>query len=45
MLEVFGIDVEKMNKVVLILDKLEKVGLAAVISELSEQGLSIQRFI
>ncbi|MCM3238692.1 histidine--tRNA ligase [Heyndrickxia oleronia] len=40
MLEVFGIDVEKMNKVVLILDKLEKVGLAAVISELSEQGLS-----
>lgn len=29
-----------MNKVVLILDKLEKVGLAAVISELSEQGLS-----
>lgn len=40
MLEVFGIEVEKMNKVVLILDKLEKVGLAAVISELSEQGLS-----
>lgn len=30
---------EKINKVVLILDKLEKVGLEAVLSELEEQGL------
>ena len=40
MLEVFGTESEKMNKVVLILDKLEKVGLEAVLSELRKQGLS-----
>jgi histidyl-tRNA synthetase len=40
MLEVFGTENEKINKVVLILDKLEKVGLEAVVSELSDQGLT-----
>jgi histidyl-tRNA synthetase len=40
MLEVFGTDAEKTNNVVLILDKLEKVGLDAVISELEIQVLS-----
>jgi histidyl-tRNA synthetase len=40
MLDVFGTDSEKINKVVLILDKLEKVGLEAVVSELNNQGLS-----
>ncbi|MCU9612693.1 histidine--tRNA ligase [Caldibacillus lycopersici] len=40
MLEVFNTPVDKINSVVLILDKLEKVGEAAVISELMEQGLS-----
>jgi len=40
MLEVFNTDKEKINKVILILDKLEKVGLEAVASELTEQGLS-----
>lgn len=40
MLEVFGTEAEKVNNVVIILDKLEKVGLEAVIAELSEQGLS-----
>jgi len=40
MLDVFGTDPEKINRVVLILDKLEKVGLAAVVSELNDQGLS-----
>jgi histidyl-tRNA synthetase len=40
MLEVFGTDAEKINNVVLILDKLEKVGLDAVISELEIQVLS-----
>ncbi|MDX8046778.1 histidine--tRNA ligase [Gracilibacillus sp. S3-1-1] len=39
MLEVCGVEAEKMNRVVLILDKLEKVGLQAVIRELDEQGL------
>lgn len=39
MLQVFETSDEKINKVVLILDKLEKVGLEAVTSELSEQGL------
>ncbi|MGE1164369.1 histidine--tRNA ligase [Peribacillus simplex] len=39
MLQVFETSDEKINKVVLILDKLEKVGLDAVTSELSEQGL------
>lgn len=40
MLEVFGVESEKINKVVLILDKLEKVGLETVISELNEKGLA-----
>jgi len=40
MLDVFGTESEKINKVVLILDKLEKVGLEAVVSELNDQGLS-----
>lgn len=40
MLDVFGTDSEKINQVVLILDKLEKVGLDTVVSELREQGLS-----
>src|SRR5699024_11148232 len=40
MLEVFGTEGEKVNKVVLILDKLEKVGLETVVTELSKQGLS-----
>lgn len=40
MLDVFGTEYEKINKVVLILDKLDKVGIEAVASELNEQGLS-----
>nr|WP_144924656.1 histidine--tRNA ligase [Paenibacillus bovis] len=40
MLRVFGTEPEKINKVVLILDKLEKVGIDAVLSELNDQGLS-----
>ena|SRR5699024_3110859 len=40
MLDVFGTESEKINKAVLILDKLEKIGLEAVISELNNQGLS-----
>ena len=39
MLEAFDTPSEKINKVVLILDKLEKVGLEAVVAELEEQGL------
>ncbi|MGE1165216.1 histidine--tRNA ligase [Peribacillus simplex] len=39
MLQVFETTAKKINKVVLILDKLEKVGLEAVSSELAEQGL------
>lgn len=39
MLQVFETSAEKINKVILILDKLEKVGLEAVSSELIEQGL------
>ncbi|MFO1443592.1 histidine--tRNA ligase [Bacillus sp. Bva_UNVM-123] len=39
-LEVFQTEKEKVNKVILILDKLEKVGLEAVTFELTEQGLS-----
>ncbi|PPA68960.1 histidine--tRNA ligase [Jeotgalibacillus proteolyticus] len=42
MLTVFGNQKEKMNKVILVLDKLEKVGLEAVLSELNEQGLSAE---
>lgn len=45
MLDVFGTDSEKINKVILILDKLEKVGLEAVISELNDQGLSTSTII
>ena len=51
MLEVFETAAEKINKVILVLDKLEKVGLKAVTSELTEQGLSpttvnlIQQFL
>ncbi|MBU8567952.1 ATP phosphoribosyltransferase regulatory subunit [Virgibacillus pantothenticus] len=50
-LDAFGTELEKVNKTVLILDKLEKVGLEAVISELNNQGLSnstvilIQQFL
>ncbi|MBU9721353.1 histidine--tRNA ligase [Bacillus alkalicola] len=40
MLKVFGTEEEKINKVVLVLDKLEKVGVDAVLSELKEQDLS-----
>src|SRR5690606_36109891 len=40
MLRVFGTELEKINKVVLILDKLEKVGMDAVLSELNDQDLS-----
>jgi histidyl-tRNA synthetase len=39
MLNVFGTEYERINKVVLILDKLEKVGIESVVSELDEQGL------
>lgn len=39
MLEFFGIDNKLINKVVLILDKLEKAGLEAVLDELTELGL------
>lgn len=51
MLGVFGTELEKVNKVILILDKLEKVGLKAVLSELNNQGLpkatiiSIKQFL
>lgn len=41
-LEAFQTPEDKINKVVLILDKLEKVGLKAVTSELTEQGLPLQ---
>ncbi|WP_078379934.1 histidine--tRNA ligase [Sutcliffiella halmapala] len=41
MLEVFEITEEKINQVILILDKLEKVGLEAVTSELTELGLPL----
>src|SRR5690625_1806849 len=40
MLQVFGTEEEKVNQVVLILDKLEKIGADAVIEELMEQKLS-----
>lgn len=40
MLDVFGTEAEKINSVVLILDKLEKIGVDAVVSELTEQELS-----
>ncbi|HEY4551550.1 MAG TPA: histidine--tRNA ligase [Bacillaceae bacterium] len=40
MLEVFETEKEKVNQAVLILDKLEKVGVEAVLKELADQGLS-----
>jgi len=40
MLEIFDVEKDKINQVVLIIDKLEKVGLADVITELTELGLS-----
>ncbi|MEI3597699.1 MULTISPECIES: histidine--tRNA ligase [unclassified Oceanobacillus] len=40
MLEVFKTNPEKINNVILILDKLKKVGLNAVVNELEEQELS-----
>lgn len=40
MLEVFNTEKEKINKLILILDKLEKIGVEAVTSELEELGLS-----
>lgn len=39
MLEVFKTPAEKINEVVLILDKLDKIGIDAVIEELTEKGL------
>ncbi|MDQ0271586.1 histidine--tRNA ligase [Cytobacillus purgationiresistens] len=51
MLKLFGVSVEKINKVILILDKLEKVGAEAVVKELSNEHLSpktvqqIQQFL
>lgn len=51
MLEVFQTPADKVNQVILILDKLEKVGPQAVMAELAAQGLSlettdrIQRFL
>jgi histidyl-tRNA synthetase len=50
-LEVFGVPAQKINKAVLILDKLEKVGIGAVIAELIELEVSeaaqrsIKRFL
>jgi len=40
MLEVFGVENEKINRVVLILDKLEKISLENMMAELKRQGLS-----
>jgi histidyl-tRNA synthetase len=40
MFDVFGVPPEKINKAVLVLDKLEKVGIKAVIAELSELEIS-----
>ncbi|MEG9295195.1 histidine--tRNA ligase [Mangrovibacillus sp. Mu-81] len=40
MLDVFGVPSERINKAVLTLDKLEKVGIKAVIAELSELEIS-----
>jgi len=39
-LELFGVEDANINNVVLILDKLEKIGVDAVIDELDEQGVS-----
>jgi histidyl-tRNA synthetase len=50
-LDVFGVPADQINKAVLILDKLEKVGVKAVIAELSELEVSetaqrsIERFL
>jgi len=40
MLEILGVGSEDINKVILTLDKLEKIGLNAVVSELKAKGLS-----
>jgi histidyl-tRNA synthetase len=39
MLVVFGVETDKINQAVLILDKLEKIGVKSVISELGELGI------
>ncbi|MFD1413033.1 histidine--tRNA ligase [Oceanobacillus jeddahense] len=39
-LDLFGVEDEKINTVVLVLDKLEKIGGDAVVDELDEQGVS-----
>ncbi|UTE79351.1 histidine--tRNA ligase [Rossellomorea sp. KS-H15a] len=51
MLEVFGVEADRINQAVLILDKLEKIGVDAVISELSDLSIAdstnrlIQQFL
>lgn len=51
MLEVFGVETDRINPAVLILDKLEKIGVDAVISELSDLSIAdntnrlIQQFL
>ncbi|WP_040979423.1 histidine--tRNA ligase [Oceanobacillus jeddahense] len=39
-LDLFGVEDERINTVVLVLDKLEKIGVDAVVDELDEQGVS-----
>lgn len=51
LLELFGIDEDEVNRAVLTIDKLEKIGVDGVVRELREQGLldktieNIQRFL
>ncbi|MGG4169441.1 histidine--tRNA ligase [Rossellomorea vietnamensis] len=51
MLEVFGVESDQINQAVLILDKLEKIGVGAVITELTDLSISdstnrlIQQFL
>ncbi|MCC5800901.1 histidine--tRNA ligase [Rossellomorea vietnamensis] len=51
MLEVFGVEADRINQAVLILDKLEKIGVDSVISELSDLSIAgstnrlIQQFL
>jgi histidyl-tRNA synthetase len=51
MLEVFGVEADRINQAVLILDKLEKIGVDAVISELADLSIAdstnrlIQQFL
>ncbi|MBW3112277.1 histidine--tRNA ligase [Bacillus sp. MCCB 382] len=40
MLEVFGVEADKINRAVLILDKLEKVGVKSVVTELEEMQIT-----